>query len=143
MKKVWMMAVCLFLGVAAAKADERPILATELPKEAQSFLKKHFPKEKEMLAYVDNGRWATTYEVKFGNTEIEFTSEGEWKEVECKYSAVPEAIVPKNVAASAGEHFSGVSIVKIERDRRGYELKLANGVEMKFDTKGNLVSIED
>lgn len=143
MKKMLMMAVCLVLGVMAAKADERPIVVTELPKEAQSFLKKNFPKEKEMVAFEDKGVFSTTYEVKFGNTELEFTEEGEWKEVECKYGAVPTAIVPKNVAASANEHFSGVAIVKIERDRRGYEIKLANGMEMTFDSKGNLVDIND
>lgn len=143
MKKMLMMAVCLILGVMAAKADERPILVTELPKDAQTFLKKNFPKEKDMQAFVDNGKFSTTYEVKFGNTELEFTAEGEWKEVECKYGAVPAAIVPKNVAAAVSEHFSGVAIVKIERDRRGYETKLANGMEMTFDSKGNLVDINE
>ncbi|MDE7149865.1 MAG: PepSY-like domain-containing protein [Bacteroidales bacterium] len=143
MKKMLMMAVCLILGVMAAKADERPIVVTELPKEAQSFIKKYFPKEKDMLAFVDKGIFSTDYEVKFGNTKLEFTEEGEWKEVECKYGAVPADIVPKNVAASANEYFSNVAIVKIERDRRGYEIKLANGMEMKFDSKGNLVGIDD
>ncbi|MDE5735699.1 MAG: PepSY-like domain-containing protein, partial [Bacteroidales bacterium] len=57
--------------------------------------------------------------------------------------AVPEAIVPKNVAAAANEHFTNVPIAKIERDRRGFEIRLANGAKMTFDVKGNVVDIED
>ncbi|MBD5389950.1 hypothetical protein HDR64_02440 [bacterium] len=143
MKKVWMLAVCLILGIGAAMADERPISVSELPKGAQSFLKKNYPKEKSMSAFIKNGRYATTYEVKFGNVEVEFTAEGEWKEVECKYGEVPADIVPKGVAAAVNEHFSHVPIVEIERDRRGYEVKLANGTKMTFDVKGNVVDIED
>ena len=96
-----------------------------------------------MSAFIKNGRYATTYEVKFGNVEVEFTAEGEWKEVECKYGEVPADIVPKGVAAAVNEHFSHVPIVEIERDRRGYEVKLANGTKMTFDVKGNVVDIED
>ncbi|MDE6515713.1 MAG: PepSY-like domain-containing protein [Bacteroidales bacterium] len=143
MKKVWMLAVCLILGIGAAMADERPVSVSDLPKGAQSFLKKYYPKEKSIAASIKSGKYATYYEVKFNNTEIEFTAEGEWKEVECKYSAVPEAIVPKNVAAAANEHFTNVPIAKIERDRRGFEIRLANGAKMTFDVKGNVVDIED
>ncbi|MDE6308441.1 MAG: PepSY-like domain-containing protein [Bacteroidales bacterium] len=143
MKKVWMLAVCLILGIGAAMADERPVSVSDLPKGAQSFLKKYYPKEKSLSASIKTGRYATYYEVKFGNTEIEFTAEGEWKEVECKYSAVPDAIVPKNVAAAANEHFTNVPIAQIKQDRRGYEIRLANGAKMTFDVKGNVVDIED
>lgn len=138
-----MLAICLILGGMTAKADERPITASELPKNALSFMKKHYPKEKDYLAFSDKGLLYTTYEIKFGNTQLEFTAEGEWKEVECKYGAVPEAIVPKGVAEAVATHFPNVAIVKIERDRRGYEVKLANGMEMTFDAKANLVDIED
>lgn len=143
MKKVWILAVCLLMGTAMAKADERPISNDQLPKNAQKFIKKHFPKEKDLAYFEDRGLFATDYEVKSGSMELEFDSEGEWKKVDCKYAAVPADIVPKNVVAEAGKYFPNVPIVKIKKDRRGYDIKLANGHEMEFDAKGGLVDIDD
>ena len=37
----------------------------------------------------------------------------------------------------------GVTIVKIERDKRGYDVKLSSGMELEFDTNYNLVDIDD
>ena len=41
------------------------------------------------------------------------------------------------------KNFAGRKIVSIDRDKRGYEVKLDNGLDLKFDPKFRLVEIDD
>ena len=36
-----------------------------------------------------------------------------------------------------------IAKIKIDRDRRGYDVKLNNGMEIEFDKKFNVVDIDD
>ena len=86
----------------------------------------------------------TRYEVVFANSvKIEFLKDGEWKEVDCKYSAVPAAIVPSAIAKYVEGNYENVQIVKIDRSKREYDVDLSNGLELTFDTKFNLIDIDD
>ena len=75
--------------------------------------------------------------------KVEFEGNGDWKEVKCKN--VPTAIVPKPIYNFLTKNYmkQGVTIVKIERDKRGYDVKLSSGMELEFDTNYNLVDIGD
>ena len=86
----------------------------------------------------------TTYEVVFTNsTKLEFQKDGNWKEVDCKYSTVPTGIVPAQIAQYVTQNYPDTKIVKIDRDKRDYEVKLTNGLELTFDLKFNLIDIDD
>lgn len=74
------------------------------------------------------------YEVDFiSGAEVEFRTDGEWKEVKAaKGNAVPAAIVPAAITKFVNTNFSGQSIVEISRKRGGYEIELSNGTELKL-----------
>ena len=78
------------------------------------------------------------YEVDFtSGAELEFTSDGEWKEVKAaRGQAVPAAIIPSGIAKYVSTNFSGLSIVEIARKRGGYEVELSNGSELKLTADG-------
>lgn len=76
-------------------------------------------------------------------TKLEFNGDGEWKDVDCKYGAVPAAIVPKQITDYVAKHYPDVKIIKIDRDRRDYEVSLSNRLELTFDMQFNLVDIDD
>ena len=146
MKKILILAVALFtLGTVTALADnDRPIAVTQLPQKAQQFIKQHFPNEK--VAYAKNERefLESRYEVVFSSSiKIEFLKNGDWKEVDCKRSAVPAAIVPTQIAEYVKQNYPDAQIVSIDRDRRDYEVKLTNGLSLTFDLKFNLIEIDD
>ena len=89
MKKLMILTTILMaLGISTACADnDKPIAVTQLPQKAQLFIKTHFPKEKVALAKLERDFLETRYEVVFTNgSKVEFLKDGEWKEVECKYS---------------------------------------------------------
>ncbi len=73
-----------------------PINQTELPKAAQTFITKYFSKDQVKKIEKDNGRRGMEYEVDFtSGAEVEFTSDGNWKEVKAaRGTSVPSAIVP-------------------------------------------------
>ena len=83
-------------------------------------------------------------EVLFVNSvKLEFLGNGEWEEVDCRYQAVPDAIVPPQILTSVRERYPDAKIVEINRDKRDYELKLANGLELVYDLQYRLVDIDD
>ena len=55
----------------------------------------------------------------------------------------PDNTVPVLIKKHVAEKHPKQKIVKIERDRRGYEIKLDNGFELKFDTKFKLTGYDD
>ena len=141
MKKLMILTTILMaLGISTACADnDKPIAVTQLPQKAQLFIKTHFPKEKVALAKLERDFLETRYEVVFTNgSKVEFL-----KDVECKYSAVPTAIIPAQIASYVSQNYPDTQIVQIDRDKRDYEVKLTNRLELTFDLNFNLIDIDD
>ena len=64
-------------------------------------------------------------------------------EVDCKKSAVPEALIPVPVKEYVKANFPREIITKIERGRTGVEIELGNDYSLKFNKKGKFVSMDD
>ena len=146
MKKLLILSTILMvLGIATACADnDKPITVDQLPEKAQQFLRQHFPNEKVSLAKSERDFLELTYEVIFTNgMKVEFTKDGQWKDVDCRYASVPKAIVPAQIAQKVQELYPETTIRQIDRDSRDYEVKLSNGLELTFDLKFNLIDIDD
>ena len=84
-----------------------------------------------------------SYEVIFTNGDkVEFDNKSNWEEVNCKYSSVPTAIIPAAIQKYVATNYPDAKILKIERDKKDYEVKLSNRTELKFDLKFNLIDID-
>ena len=146
MKKLMILSASLMIfGITTACADnDKPITVTQLPAKAQQFIKTHFSKEKVAFAKLEREFLETRYEVVFTNSsKIEFWKDGEWKEIDCKYSIVPSAVIPAQIAQYVSQNYPDTQIVKIDRDKRDYEVKITNGLELTFDKQFNLIDIDD
>ena len=122
MKKLMILTTILMaLGISTACADnDKPIAVTQLPQKAQLFIKTHFPKEKVALAKLERDFLETR-----------------------KYSTVPTAIIPAQIASYVSQNYPDTQIVQIDRDKRDYEVKLTNRLELTFDLNFNLIDIDD
>ncbi|MDD4847866.1 MAG: PepSY-like domain-containing protein [Bacteroidales bacterium] len=145
MKKLLMMMACLFaLNAAIYAGDDKPIQVNQLPGNSQQFIQKHFNGIEISYAKVDNDLLDKSYEVIFVNgNKVEFSKNGEWKDVSCKFSQVPNAIVPQQILNFVTKNHQNQKIVKIDRDTRDYEVELNNGLEIKFDLKYNVIGYDD
>lgn len=146
MKKLSLLLVSLFSLLSVARADtDKPIQINQLPDKAQTFIKQHFANQSVSLAKEENDFFDKSYDVIFVNGDkIEFDKNGVWKEVNCMHSdSVPSAIVPTQIVRFVSEKYAGIKIMKIEQDKSDYEIKLSNGLELKFDKKFNLIDIDN
>lgn len=115
-----------------------PVPLESIPKAAQDFIAEHFPERTAQLA-IDDYR---IYKVILDDgTEIVFTPDGEWHDIE-SYMGVPSDVLPQEIADYAEETYPDIPIIQAEKDWRGwggYELKLANRMEMYFDNSGRVL----
>ena len=146
MKKIIIIALAVFsFGILTANADnDRLIVKESLPKKAQLFIDSNFKNSK--ITYVKDERdfLERSYEVLFADgTKVEFDRNGEWKEVDCRRSSVPTAIVPAKILNYVNNSYPGVKVIQIERDRIDYEVKLSNNLELTFNKKFNIIDIDN
>ena len=119
--------------------NDRPVTFQQLPQKAQQFINTHFKGVEFLSATVDDD-----YEVYLANgTKVEFTLQGEWKEVKCPGSAVPTAIVPAAITKYVKAQFPNSIIVKIDKKYGGYDVELNNDMELKFDKNGRFLTYDD
>lgn len=145
MKKLMMMLVCLFVLQGLVKAsDDKPIEVDNLPKKALSFMKQNFAEAKVSYAKMEDDFLNKTYEVVFVNGQkLEFDKNGEWTEVDCKFAVVPATIIPQEIKNYLQKKFPEQKVVKIERNKKMYEVKLDNKLEVTFDKKFNVIELDN
>lgn len=147
MKKMFVLFAAGVLFAAAAPATtlaDKPIAVGKLPAAAQQFIRTHFASSEVLYAEVDDGLFDNDYTVVFADgVTVEFAGNGEWKEVETRRGEVPAAIVPQAIREQVGRQFPAARIERIDRGRRGFDVDLNNGLELKFDRHFNLVEIDD
>ena len=139
-KLIILSVLALCLSISAKAQDDRIITLDRLPQNAQEFLAKHFPDKTPMVLKED---W-DDFEVMYTNGEkVEFLKNGEWKKVDCRTAAVPDVLVPEQIKTQVQAHYPGAVITKIEKDRRGWEVKLNNGLDIDFSPKFVITDIDD
>ena len=136
MKKIFASLLSLFLLSALLFADDIYIPPEQLPQNALSFIQKYFPNVSILYAEMDKKK----YEVQLSNgVEIEFLRNGEFKEIEGNYVALPFEILPQSVANTVGKTYPNTVITKIKRKWNFYEVKLNNMMELYIDANGQLL----
>lgn len=144
MKRI-MFLICMFLmmGTTYSIAGDGYVVGIQqLPAGAQKVMTKYFA-DKTVLTILKE---RDEYEVIFNNGEkIEFNKKGEWTEVSCHTTQVPDILIPDPIKARIKADFANSKIVKIDRSSNGkkYEVKLSNGLEVEFDKKFNVIKVDD
>ena len=69
------------------------------------------------MAKMETDWFDKSYDVIFTNGDkLEFDKKGVWTEVNCKYSAVPVAVVPEAIKKYVATNYPDAKMLKIERD---------------------------
>lgn len=140
MKKIFSLLVLLIAATCFAFAGDVVTKdAMRLPLTARNFINQYFSVSQIDHIKIENEvLQAKRYEVKLMNgAEIDFDSEGNWTEVNCKKAAVPASLVPAFVKQYMKTNgFKKESVTKIDRSRKGYEVELNSGMDLKFSKDG-------
>ena len=144
MKKLAFLLLCVFVSVQTTFADrEKPISFEQLPQAAQAFVKQNFANAKVAFTKQETDFLQKSYDVVFINGDkIEFNGDGQWREIRCRNSNVPEAAIPTGIKKFVNENYPGVNVIQIEKDRYEYEVKLSNFWEIKFDLNCNVIGMD-
>lgn len=145
MKKLLLLLACMFTLSTVAVADtDKPIQIGQLPTPAQTFITTYFSKHKVALAKMESDLLSKNYEVIFTNGDkVEFDRRGDWTEVKCTQNPVPDDIVPPAILAYVKTNYPDAAILKIERSKKEYEVKLSNRWEIKFNNRMQVIDIDD
>lgn len=142
-KTILAMSLACMLMVGTGCSDV-PVLPAELPAPVQSFVTQQFPGQNITFADKDWEWFGYAYDVVLADgTQLSFDTDNQWDKVECRMSAVPATLVPAPIAAHLVANFPGVAIVKIEKERYGYDVELANQLELKYSHQGALMEMDD
>ena len=141
MKKILLAFIALLAIRFSAKADHDQIITfNQLPAQAQTLLKEHFANKVPLIVTMDWDDYTIVYD---SGEKVEFDKQGNWKEFDCKTSQVPVALIPEQIKAHIRATFPGTTIIDLDRNRRGYEVKLNNGLEIEYNRQFQVIDIDD
>ncbi|MFZ4261216.1 PepSY-like domain-containing protein [Sphingobacterium sp. HJSM2_6] len=133
------------LSIGLSKAQEKLIAYQQLPQPAKNFIEKQFSDlkvsvislEKELLQ-------GNTFNVLFTNgTSLEFDKKGNWTELDGKMNPIPAQLIPPTIVSHIQKSFPNNHIVQIKKEKTGYEVELTNGIDLKYNRKGEFIKIDD
>lgn len=138
-----------FTGVSCSSDDDdnqnsQIIAYEELPAEAQTFTETHFSELEILRVEIDIQSVDDYYEVKFvGGMEIEFDQNGNWTSVDGNNQAIPTGFINPLIVQYVADNYPDTSIESIEIKPYGFDVDLLNNTDLRFDTEGNFLGLDN
>ncbi len=125
--------------------SDKPVLPTELPAPVMSFIQQTYLGQTITFAQKDLELTGWKYEVFLADgSHVEFDTDDTWDKVESPMTQpVPAQLIPAPIATHLQANFPGAFVTKIDKERNGYEIELATGVELKYNKQGALMEMDD
>ena len=144
MKKFLVSGIFALVLLMTACSD-KPVAVEQLPEPVKAFIQQYFPGQTISYAEKDVELTGSKYDVVLADgTRVDFDTDNVWEKIECTMaSPVPTALIPAPIVAHIQTNFPDAMILKIDKDHDGYEVELANGLELKFNKQGVLTEMDD
>lgn len=141
LKYILLVAIVSMFHMTMKADNDRIITIQQLPAKSRAILHNNYQGRTPVRITVDYD----DYTVYFPNGEkIEFDLNGEILDIDYGRVAVSYVgMVPQPISQEVSRMFPGASIIKIEHEGYGYEVKLSTGHELKFDHGYRLFDIDD
>ncbi len=144
MKKFMLIIAFVAAFISVARAEDRPVNFNQLPKEARSFLDANYQNVKLVLATKDDDFIRPEFHVVLENgVAIQFDNDGRLEKISSRSGDIPATVIPKQITDTVKSHYPDAFVVEYEVDRKTYEVKLSNRIEVTFDSGFRLVEIDD
>jgi hypothetical protein len=144
MKKLILIIVSLAAFMSVARAEDKPVTFNQLPESARNFIDSNYQSVKLVLATKDDDFIRPEFHVVLENgVALQFDNDGRLEKIASRSGDIPAAVIPKQIADIVKSHYPDAYIVEYEVDRKTYEVKLSNRIEITFDSSFRLVEIDD
>lgn len=131
------------IGFASCSNETTATDMAQLPEPIQNTVNNNFSSNVISVTTETNTFGNDEYEIFLADgTKIKFEGEA-WDEIEVPLGmSVPREFVLEPIQVYVNQNMPEQTIVKIDRDSKGYEVDLSNGVELKFDTNGTFIKVD-
>lgn len=132
--------------VEVSDSNEMVVQNTDLPQSAQTFIKQNFGSETIQNVIKETEASGDEYKVQLSNgIQIDFDANGQWKEVKAGVASqsVGALFLPQVTRDYLSENYPEINIESVERDAKGIDIELQNNTDLKFDTNGNFLRIDN
>jgi hypothetical protein len=144
MKRTLITLALVLATFAIVKADDRPVTFNQLPQAAQTFINTNYPDEKVAFATVDDDFIRPDYHVALvSGVMLQFEHSGSLEKIETRNGNIPAGIIPFQIIDVVKQYYPEAQITEYEIGKRSYEVKLSNRMEMKFNTKFQVIELDD
>jgi hypothetical protein len=121
--------------------------ARQLPPSSLNFIRTYFPENSVYLVNIEQQSSPfniLSYGVILNNGYyLEFSGNGEWREVDCHREAIPQALIPSIIKDHIAINYGGEIITSIEKDLRRTRIKLKNRKQISFDPNFKLIRVDE
>lgn len=144
MKRIIVSIIGIFAtAVIVSACEDKPITFEQLPKSARIFITTYFPEDEVSFVLKDDDVVRPDYEVMLvSGTKLEFEHSGNLSKIECS-RGIKSDVVPEQIRNYVMKHYPGEGFIEYEVDRKSYEVKLTNRLEIKFSSSFNVLEIDD
>lgn len=146
LKAILFSLLALFVATSCNARDQFTHDANVLPAAAKTLIAKNFPKLTINHIKIDKHAFeGDEYDVVLSDgTEIDFDNKGNLEEVDCgRMGNVPAAIMVKAVRDYVNKTYPNHQVVKYSVDKKGHEVELQSGIELKFNKQGAFIGYDD
>ncbi len=143
MKKIILMIAMIFTLASCQSQDDKVITFGKLPSKAQTFIKSNFSNLTILQVTKDKDLFDADYSVYFNEgSKIEFNKKGDWKDIQMK-SGVPTQVLHSSIKDFITKNHAGAKVIEISKDKKEYDVKLDNSVEIIFNLSGVFLRYDD
>ena len=137
--------VIFALVLLMTACSDKPVVPEQLPVQVKTFIQQTYPGEAITFAQKDLELTGWKYEVFLADgTHIEFDTDDMWDKIESPVARpVPQQLIPAPIASHLQANFPGAFVTKIDKERNGYDIDLATGIELKYNKQGALMEMDD
>lgn len=143
MKRIFAVIATMVAFVAISKADDRPVTYEQLPAAAKTFITKNFANDKVSFATKDDDLIRPDYNVMLvSGVRLDFDSNGNITKIESR-SGVAENLIPTQIVTTVKQMYPDVLFYEFEINRKTYEVKISNGLDIEFNKLFQIIEIDD
>ena len=139
MKRIFTLLLTVMVIGSCALAAGGPVRKSQLPKPAQNFISDYWPRVDMLDAYREAGNYEVTLD---GGTTLLFDRKGNWIEIENAYG-FPTHFLPDGIGEFIHRQYPDSYIARVKRNERGFTVTLNSGLELCYDTQGNIIRVND
>lgn len=144
MKRMIATLAVVLASLTIVRADDRPVTFAQLPQAAQAFINNNYSGDKVSFATVDDDFFRPDYQVVLvSGVRLQFENDGRLESIKTKNGNIPAGIIPVQIMDAVKVYYPDAKILEYEVGRRTYEVKLSNRLELKFDSRFNVIELDD